>query len=130
MSERSFRFVISIVLLFALYFEAVAIVLAVAILYIFEGATNWRIPVLVTRLRGVQNRNITCDPGAIALASNITLEAERVLRLFIGIVLAVSLLAFPETTWFLPWLIAFALLVAAITGVCPCIWGLKQYGFK
>lgn len=129
MSERNFRFIVSLVLLAALYFDLRAIVLGMAVLYAFEGLTNWRVPILVSRWRG-QAMDTTCDPGAVAVGRGLSLEAEQVLRIVIAIVLFVSAAIYAEAAWFVPWLIGFALLGAAITGVCPCILGLKLCGFK
>lgn len=58
----------------------------------------------------------TCDPGAVAVGPGLNLEAEQVLRI-------VSVVFYAEAAWFVPWLIGFALLGAAPTGVCPCILG-------
>ena len=129
MSERHFRFIVSLVLLVALYFELRMVVVGLIVLYAVEGLTNWRVPIVVSRWRG-QASNTACDPGAVAVGSILTLEAEQVLRVAIALILFASVVLFPVATWFVPWLVGFALLGAAITGVCPCILGLKLCGFK
>ena len=129
MSERNFRFVVSLVLLAALYLDLRLVVLGLTALYAFEGLTNWRVPILVSRWRG-QALDTTCDPGAVAVGPGLNIEAEQVLRIVIAIALFVSIVFFAEAAWFVPWLIAFALRGAALTGVCPCILGLKLCGFR
>lgn len=129
MSERNFRFIVSLILLTALYFDLRAIILGLIALYTFEGLTNWRVPILVTRWRG-QAMDTTCDPGAVTVGRALSFEAEQVLRIFIAIALFISFVIYAESAWFVPWLIGFALLGAAITGVCPCILGLKLCGFR
>lgn len=129
MSERHFRFVVSVVLLIALYFELHMVIVGLIVLYTVEGLTNWRVPIVISRLRG-QASDTACDSGAVAVGRMLTLEAEQVLRVAIAVILFVSVVLYPAAAWFVPWLIGFALLGAAITGVCPCILGLKLCGFK
>lgn len=129
MSERSFRFIISIVLLAALYLDLRVVVLGLIGLYAFEGLTNWRIPILVSHWRG-QTMDTTCDPGAVTVGHGLSFEAEQALRIFIAILLFFSYVIYADSAWFVPWLLGFALLGAAITGVCPCILGLKFCGFR
>lgn len=130
MTERQFRFVISISLLIGLYFELRWAVTSIVAIYLIEGITNLRVPIVVAKLLPQKSTHITCDPGAIAVAPRFSVESEQVLRLIVGGLLLISDEFYPETLWYLPWLLGFALLGAAITGICPCILGLKTWGFK
>lgn len=51
MSERSFRLIQGLYILLALYFEMDVLILAYLAVIAIEGLTNWRIPVIVNRLR-------------------------------------------------------------------------------
>lgn len=130
MTERQFRFVISVFLLLGLYFELRWAVISVVAIYLAEGVTNLRVPMLVGKLLPQRSPHIACDPGAIAVAPRFSIESEQVLRLAVGGLLLLSYEIYPDTLWYLPWLLGFALLGAAITGICPCILGLKTWGFK
>lgn len=130
MTERQFRFVIAIFLLGGLYFELRSVVISIIAIYLTEGVTNLRVPMLVAKLLPQKTGHITCDPGAISVAPRFSIDSEQVLRLVVGGLLLVSYEFYPETFWYLPWLLGFALLGAAITGICPCILGLKTWGFK
>ena len=51
MTERSFRFILGAALLLLLFFSLdMGIYIYIGIL-LFEGATNWRIPIIVSKLR-------------------------------------------------------------------------------
>lgn len=130
MTERQFRFVIAIFLLGGLYFELRGVVISIIAIYLTEGVTNLRVPMLVAKLLPQKPGHITCDPGAISVAPRFSIESEQVLRLVVGGLLLMSYEIYPQTLWYLPWLLGLALLGAAITGICPCILGLKTWGFK
>ena len=130
MTERQFRFVISIFLLLGLYFDLRWAVISIIGVYLMEGVTNVRVPMVIAKLLPQRSSHITCDPGAISVAPRFSIDSEQVLRLIVGGLLLMSYEFYPETLWYLPWLLGFALLGAAITGICPCILGLKTWGFR
>ena len=68
-------------------------------LSLFEGLTGLRVPVLVSRARwgGEFDAN-----GAEAVAAPVKFEAERLMRLTVAALLAISYIGFPEETWFFP----------------------------
>ena len=97
------------------------------VLLTFEGITNWRIPLLLTRLRsaGESGGNPQCAyTGALAF------EAERVLRLIIVAMLIATQFVYPQLLWWLPWFIGFALIGAGLSGICPMVLGLRGIGCK
>ncbi|MCR4302321.1 MAG: hypothetical protein NUV51_11975 [Sulfuricaulis sp.] len=131
MTERTFRLIVGLVLLALLYFEIHYAVLALIALMTIEGVTNWRVPVLLSKVRGMPNMaTASCNPGAAVPMFRYSFEAERMLRLIIAAMLILSYIVYPETLWFLPWLLAFAVLGAGVSGVCPCVLGLKKCGFR
>ena len=130
MNERIFRIILGTVLLLSLYFELRQVIYGYILLLFFEGATNWRIPILVSRMRG--------DPNAVAAecalspgdGARINFEAERALRLAVAALLVVSYVVFPKQLWFFPWFIGFALFGAGLSGICPMVMGFRWLGFR
>ncbi|HEU0265222.1 MAG TPA: hypothetical protein VFR01_05790, partial [Geobacterales bacterium] len=51
MTERSYRIVLGLLLMLILYFQSQQGVILFIALLVFEGITNWRLPLIVTRLR-------------------------------------------------------------------------------
>ena len=130
MSERIFRIVLGVVLLTALYLELRLVIYAYILVLLFESVTNWRIPILISRWRGLpQTGNSDCalSPGVHA---RINFEAERALRLVVAVFLIISYVLFSSELWFFPWFIGFALFGAGLSGICPMVMGLRWFGFR
>ena len=128
MTERSFRFILGISLLVLLYFQLdIGIYIYIGIL-LFEGLTNWRIPIIASRLRYGSAYNsqdlISADCAAIPF------DAERVLRLLVAGLLVITFVIFKEQVWFFPWFIGFMLFMAGMTNICPMVMGLRWLGFR
>ena len=133
MTDRHFRLLLGLALLLLLYldrFNGVGVVIG---LLIFEGLTNWRLP----RLTGRMFCGTNGASGGVQLLGNaasaplrIPFEAERALRLVIALILLLSLFVFPEHAWWMAWFVAFALLGAGLSGVCPMLTSLRLLGFK
>lgn len=128
MSERVFRLILGGTLLSFLFFERADLLNAYIGVVAFEGVTNWRIPIIISKLRYGLAYGEPTKGGAGAYKYNI--EAERALRLVIVIFLTVSLFLFPQALWFFPWFVGFGLSMAGITGICPMAIFLKKLGFK
>ena len=128
MSERVFRFILGAALIFLLYLQADQLVYVYIGVLLFEGATNWRVPLLVSRLRyGTDFRaQDVLSPGC----SRIPFDAERMLRLIVAVLLILTFMLFPEQTWFFPWFIGFMLFMAGMTNICPMVIGLRWMGFR
>lgn len=128
MSERVFRFILGAVLIFLLYLQADELVYVYIGILLFEGATNWRVPLLVSRVRyGTDFRSTdVLSPGC----SRIPFDAERMLRLIVAVLLVLTFVLFPEQTWFFPWFIGFMLFMAGMTNICPMVMGLRWMGFR
>ncbi len=96
----------------------------------FEGITNWRIPLLVSRLQGAPggvNSERVLSPGDRA---RINFEAERALRLAVAVFLFISYIVFNKELWMFPWFIGFALFGAGLSGICPMVMGFRWLGFR
>jgi len=140
MSERSYRLIQGIYILLALYFELNVLIAAYMVVIVFEGLTNWRIPLLVSRLR-YGNLAVAHNAGvlnATAMHANLPesqpcrfdFEAERLLRLVVFVLLIFTVLIFPELGWFFPWFIGAMLFMAGVTNICPMVMLFRYLGFR
>jgi len=128
MSERLFRLILGGTLLLILLSERVYLLYGYIGIVVLEGLTNWRIPILVSKLRyGRGYRDLS--QGASGLY-RFDFDAERALRLVIVSFLVVSLFIFPKALWFFPWFVGFALSMAGMTGICPMCIFFKKLGFR
>jgi len=130
MSNRSYRFIIGLMLLVTLYFDLKYVMLGIIATVVFEAITNFRIPVLVDRMKNKQNDNLYEGCLGIEFKNRINFDAERAWRLMVGCFLTISFLIFPELLWGFSWFMAIAILGAGISGVCPMFLFLKWAGFK
>lgn len=126
MSERVFRFILGATLMLLLYFQFETGVYVYMGVLAFEGMTNLRLPILVSRLRYGSDYN---DPF-VNNSSRIGFDAERALRLIVLLMLLVSYVAFRDAAWFFPWFIGFMLFMAGMTNICPMVMGLRWMGFR
>lgn len=132
MSERFFRLIVGTLLLAFLYFELPGAIPVLIGILLLEGVTNYRIPLVVSRLR-------LSGHGAFADSSEFTPEmhlaripfdAERAWRLTVAAMLAITVFVFNEQLWFFPWFMGFAIFGAGLSGVCPVLISLKLIGFR
>lgn len=142
MSERNFRIIQGLYILLALYFELDLLILAYLVVIAIEGLTNWRIPLVLNRLRfgkwALASDSATVSTGSLdseahsqnAPQYKFDFEAERVLRLVIFTLLIFTVLIFPESGWFFPWFIGASLFIAGVTNVCPMVMLFRYLGFR
>ena len=97
-------------------------------LLLFEGATNWRVPVVVSKLRYGDQYQDHVD--ACSSESNIPFDAERMLRVIVALFVIISFVLFSNLLWFFPWFIGFMLMMAGITNICPMVMALRWVGFR
>lgn len=124
MSERMYRFILGTVLMALLYVQFVPGLAFYVGLLLFEGATDLRVPVIVSKIRKVE-APVDCSSSA-----RFNIDSERLLRLLLVVILTFSLFMFKEKLWFLPWFVSFALMMAGITGICPMTIALRKAGFR
>ncbi len=128
MTERVFRLFLGVSLLIILFFEWTPLLYVYIVMITVEGLTNWRIPLLISKLRYPDSYR---EPAANAPRTyKYNFEAERVFRLVIAAFLIVSCFVFPKTLWFFPWAVGFGLSMAGITGICPISITCKKLGFR
>ena len=128
MSERAFRFILGASLILLLFMQADEMVYVYIGVLLFEGITNWRIPILVSKVRygAAYSSQDVLSPGC----NTIKFDAERALRLIVALFLILSYVTFPEQTWFFPWFIGFMLFMAGLTNICPMVMALRAFGFR
>jgi hypothetical protein len=96
--------------------------------FLFEALTNWRVPIIVSRLRYGANA-----AGSKPVAPNsprFGFEAERMLRITVAALLGVSFIMYPNILWFVPWFVAVMLSLAGITAICPMVIFYRFCGFR
>jgi hypothetical protein len=132
MTERSFRIILGALLLIALYFDLALLVWTVIGILVFQGITNWRIPMLVSRLRYGPGARLhrCCANSPDSAPARIDFESERVLCLLVALILIPTFGPWNAQFWIVPWFIGFALFGAGLSGICPMVLGLKRLGFR
>lgn len=131
MTDRHFRLLLGMVLLLLLYLDTYTGIGLLIGFLVFEGLTNWRLPLLTRRLLH-NGAGDACSIQTLEVAApvRIPFEAERALRLMIALFLWLSVYQFPEQLWWMAWFVAFAVLGAGISGVCPMLTSLRMIGFR
>lgn len=125
MTDRLYRLLLGLTLLISLYFDLDLVLMAVIGLQLAEGISNYRLPLLISRARGVTWAAPPCNPGAC-----IPFDAERAWRLTVAACLILSLLVFPEQLWWFAWFMGFAIFGAGLSGVCPMLIILQYARFR
>jgi len=129
MSERTFRLILGATLLLLIYLDSAPLFYGYIGLLFFEGITNWRIPILVNKLRFSQDNNPTLQEASNE-SPRFTFEAERAMRLVFGAVLIVAIFMLPKDLWFITWIIASFLTLAGLVNFCPIVLTLRLIGFR
>lgn len=132
MSDRTYRLIFGALLLLSLYFDLDYLTYSLIAIMFLEGVTNWRIPLLVKKVRGTSNINVHADNSLASHNSphRFDIEAERIWRLAIASMLFITYALFYNTLWFFPWFLGFAILGAGASGVCPGLLAFKWVGCK
>lgn len=132
MQESHFRIIIGLVIIIALYFELNLMMLAITAILSLEAITNYRVPMIVSKLRSGSQQTSASSPnsGCGTSVSHFNIEAERMLRVVLIFTLILSYFMYFDYVWFLPWFVAFALIGAGLSGICPIVLVLKRLGFS
>lgn len=132
MDVRTYRLILGALLLVSLYFDLGYLMHALIAILFFEGITNWRLPLLVQKMRG--NSTITTGPDISQAPTHreyrFNFEAERAWDLLAALILLITYVLFYNKLWFFPWFMGFAIFGAGVSGVCPMLAGLKWAGLK
>ncbi len=127
MNERTYRLLQGGFILLGLILESDAVIYFFIGLSLFEGLTGLRVPILVSKARWGSKFEIN---GGEAVAVSIGFEAERMMRLTIAMLLAMSYVGFPEETWFFPWFLGVMLIMIGLTAICPMVIFYRWMGFR
>jgi hypothetical protein len=130
MSERIYRLIVGLAVLGILYLDSRPAMSLLIALLVFEGITNWRIPLLVSRLRGDAARVDRQADAERRSECRFNFESERALRLLFAGVLLTTYIFFNQGLWLFPWFAGFALTVAGLSGICPMLMFIEKLGFK
>lgn len=139
MTERMFRIFLGAGLFVLLYISAMSgrtdLILFYIGLLLFEGITNWRLPILLTRLKNKMSParshySQTKDSAENFAHFSIPFEAERAMRLVAALILVVPLFFNADIIWIIPWFVASMLLLAGVTNICPMVMFFRWLGFK
>jgi hypothetical protein len=130
MSERVYRLLIGLSVLATLYLDSRPAMYGLITLMVFEAVTNWRIPLLASRLRYGTAAVDAVARETCSLRHRFSFEAERALRLMFSTVLFVTYVMFNQYLWLFPWFAGFALAVAGLSGICPMLLFLEKLGFR
>lgn len=125
MSERIFRLIQGACLLLLLFLQQETLIHIYIALLLFEGITNLRIPIIISKLRYGEFREST-DTSC----RSIPFDAERALRLIVAGLLITTYILFPTQLWFFPWITGFMLFMAGVTNICPMAMSLRWMGFR
>ena len=132
MNERTYRLILGGVLAVSLYFDVRNVVLIIISLQFVEGLMNWRVPVLLSRLRNKSPRSVLDRSGSLFSPKRrkFNFDAERAFRLVFAGILYLTYVVFNQTLWVFPWFIALSLIAAGLSGFCPMVIALHRLGFR
>lgn len=148
MTERYYRLVLGAVILTILYFDLSDGMLLLVAVLLFEGVTNWRIPLMLTsRVNTEEDEKIITErtygepvTGKIVTARTdgtetsgnkvFRFEAERAMPIVVLAILVPTYFLFYDTVWAVSWLLGFALIAAGLIGFCPIVKVLRSVGFS
>jgi len=132
MTDRVYRAFLGFLLLLTLTLDQYVLMYFIIVMLFFEGITNLRLPKLVCRFRNCissQANPVEYVPEPYNQTNRFDIESERVWRLVVGALLAVTFYYYQQL-WFFPWFMGFAIFGAGISGVCPVLLAIRLVGFK
>ena len=125
MNDRMYRAFLGAFLLVSLIFDLNWLMYGLIAMLMFEGLTNWTLPVLLGKLIPGLFPPRPCAFHQYRVRYQF--EAERAWRLLVGTLLLVT---YVFKLWFVPWFMAFVILGAGVSGICPAAFSLRRIGFK
>lgn len=128
MTERAYRFILGFSIILFLFLQWDYAIYATLVILIFEAMTNWRVPVLVSRIRyATEGYQVTDGDNP---HSRFNYDAERMLRWIVAAFFFLGYIAFSTQLWFFPWFVGLNLVLAGVTGICPMVMLLRKLGLK
>jgi hypothetical protein len=130
MSEHTYRLVMGTLLLIILYTDINVFSYTIIGIILFEGITNLRLNLLVTRIRNKFGANLSEVDGPPRKNYRINFEAERAQRLIVAVAFAALFFYSPRELWMLDWMFSFGMVISGIVMFCPIIELFKKLGFR
>ncbi|HEY5601625.1 MAG TPA: YgaP-like transmembrane domain [Gammaproteobacteria bacterium] len=130
MSEHTYRLVLGALMLVLLYTEYYIVAYVVIGVTLFEGLTNQRINLVVTRILRSFGADVSEYEKPPRKNYRIPFDAERAQRLFIAAAFAALFFLAPNEFWILNWFFAFGMLLSGIVMFCPVIALFRAIGFR
>lgn len=127
MSERHFRIIMGLWIIIGLYLDVDVVIYALIGLLLFEGITNMRIPLVVTRMRFGKE---SLSNEKTSTTYKISFEAERALRFIVVLFIGLPYISGMGFLWWMPWFVGFALIGAGLSGICPMVSTLRNIGLR
>jgi len=128
MNERTFRLILGSTLLLLIYLDSMPLYYAYIGILLFEGITNYRIPILINKIRF--GTDVAMSAENVTQPSRINFEAERAMRLVFALILIPAIMLLPRDLWFINWIIASFLTLAGLVNFCPTVVALRLIGFR
>jgi hypothetical protein len=128
MTERAYRFILGLSMISFLLLQWDYAIYGIISILLFEGITNWRVPILISQIRYAGKDFQVTDSENEACALNF--EAERFLRFAVSFFIILGFVAFPKELWFFPWFVGLNLLLAGISGICPMVMLFRKSGLR
>ena len=130
MSEHTYRLLVGTTMLVLLYTGNHLLAYAIIAMATFEGLTNLRLNLMVTKIRRRLGHNIPVKDPAVRKKSRINFDSERAQRLFIAAAFTVTFFVLPKDYWIVNWFFAFGMLISGIVLYCPLIAFFRAVGFR
>ncbi|MGB5519504.1 MAG: hypothetical protein WBO73_13735 [Gammaproteobacteria bacterium] len=131
MSERLYLFLVGAFILLGLYLSNNYLLHGLSVLLLLEGISGIRLTRLIQKARHV---SLDTDMIVSEAGARFGIDGLSAWRVFVAIVLLLSYVLIHEygyeMLWFIPWFMAFAIMGAGATRVCPVLSGLHRVGFK
>ena len=129
MTERAYRLVTGILVIAFLFFQLDYALWALLLLMAFEGATNWRIPIFVSKT--LYHSDVVKVTEGENKNFSINYDAERMIRWIVLVFILLGTFQYTEShLWFFPWFMGFAIFGAGMSGICPVLLAIRWLGFK
>ena len=132
MSTRVYRLLMGLSLLSALFLSMPYVVYILCAIFLFEGITGWRIPILISHIID-KDKAFPFDQDSLCstpTSRRYDFESERLFDFVVACLLLLSYVLYPHYLWFLPWFLGFAITGAGVTGICPMVALFRRMGFR
>jgi hypothetical protein len=134
MTERIWRFLFGFLCILFLTFEFYDAIYTLLALTLFEGITNLRLTLLLSKTNLLQRTSKIMTTENLFIKpenrKNIPFDAQRMHRIIIPLFVGLPLIFYPQLLWFIPWLIGITLTLSGLSGICSMLFFLQWPGFR